>query len=120
MDYFNIVLKLVIALCILNVWLLRYNKSTPYRGGNADSIKEEFKAYGLPEWAMYLVGGLKVIMSILLLISIFYKSIENIPAITIAVLMLGAIAMHVKIGDDLKKSMPAFIFLILSLLIFWL
>jgi len=38
----------------------------------------------------------------------------------IAVLMLGAIAMHVKIGDPLIKSMPAFIFMALSLVIVWI
>jgi cell shape-determining protein MreD len=30
------------------------------------------------------------------------------------VLMIGAILMHVKIGDPLKKSLPAFLMLVLS------
>jgi hypothetical protein len=31
--------------------------------------------------------------------------------------MLGAVAMHVKIGDPVKKSVPAFTMLVLSVLI---
>jgi hypothetical protein len=31
--------------------------------------------------------------------------------------MLGAVSMHVKIGDPIKKSFPAFTFLVLSLII---
>lgn len=119
MEYLNIITKIIIALCVLNVWLLRYNKSTRYRGGNSSSIKEEFSEYGLPEWSMYLVGGLKIILAISLLISIGYKSIEDFAAGGIAILMLGAIAMHIKIGDTLLKSMPAFVFFLLSLVVIW-
>jgi hypothetical protein len=119
MEYLNIIAKIIIALCVLNVWLLRYKKSTPYRGGNSSSIKEEFSEYGLPEWSMYLVGGLKILLSILLLISIGYKNIEDFAAGGIAILMLGAIVMHLKIGDKLLKSMPAFIFLLLALIVIW-
>ena len=40
--------QLIIALGILNVWLLRFNKATIYRGGSAKNMKEEFATYGLP------------------------------------------------------------------------
>ncbi|WAC03950.1 DoxX family protein [Lacinutrix neustonica] len=117
MLYLNILIKIIIALSILNVWLLRYKQSSPYRGGSAETMKEEFTAYGLPEWVLKVVGTLKVLLSLVLLISIFYRSIEDFAAGGIAILMLGAIGMHLKIGDSLKKTMPAFIFLVLSLVI---
>jgi hypothetical protein len=41
-------LQVVAALVLLSVWLVRFGKETPYRGGNAHSMKEEFAAYGLP------------------------------------------------------------------------
>ena len=46
-------IKLITSLGIFNVWLLRYNKNTEYRGGNAKSLKEEFETYGLNSWFMY-------------------------------------------------------------------
>lgn len=49
--------QLIVGLGLLNVWLIRFNKATAYRGGAAQSMKQEFAAYGLPEWFCYVVGG---------------------------------------------------------------
>jgi hypothetical protein len=117
MEYLVIALKLIVGLSILNVWLVRSQKATPWRGGDAKSIVEEFKAYGLPVWVMWAVGTLKVILALLLLYSIYDPQMEPYAAYGIALLMLGAVSMHIKIGDPLKKSFPAFTFLVLSLLI---
>jgi len=117
MEYVIIVLKLIVGLSILNVWLVRSKKNTAWRGGDAGNIVEEFKAYGLPVWFMWVIGSAKVVLALLLLASIFYPQTEAIAAYGIAFLMLGAVAMHLKIGDPLKKSLPAFTFLILSLVI---
>jgi hypothetical protein len=59
MEYLRSVLTVIISLGILNVWLLRFNKPTPYRGGTAKNLKEEFAAYGLPVWFMWVVGASK-------------------------------------------------------------
>jgi len=117
MDYLGIAIKLVIGLSIINVWLLRFGKSTMWRGANAANMKEEFAAYGLSESLMKIVGTLKVLLSILLIASIWYYPLEDISAAGIAVLMVGAVSMHIKIKDPLKKSLPAAIFLILSILV---
>ena len=37
------ILSVGIAVTLLNVWLLRINKATPYRGGQAQNMKEEFE-----------------------------------------------------------------------------
>jgi len=115
MDILVIVLKLIVGLSILNVWLVRSKKSTEWRGGDANNIAEEFKNYGLPAWFMYAVGTAKVGLALLLIASIFYPQVEAIAAFGIAFLMLGAVSMHLKISDPLKKSLPAFTFLVLSL-----
>ncbi len=117
MEFVEIILKLIVGLSILNVWLLRANKPTEWRGGDANNITEEFKTYGLPKWFMYAIGTLKSILAILLLASIYYPQFELIAAYGIAFLMLGAVSMHFKIGDLPKKSLPAFTFLVLSLTI---
>lgn len=120
MEYAILAFKLIVGLSILNVWLVRSKKPTAWRGGEAGNIMEEFKAYGLPVWFMWTVGSAKVTLAILLILSISYKPFELIAAYGIAFLMLGAVGMHVKIGDPLKKSFPAFTFLVLSLLIAYL
>ena len=55
----TIILKLIIGFGLLNVWLRRFNISTPYRGGDAQNMHEEFKNYGLPVNFMYLIGSKK-------------------------------------------------------------
>ena len=117
MEYIIIALKLIVGLSILNVWLVRSKKSTEWRGGDANNIVEECKAYGLPVWFMYVIGSAKVVLALMLLASIYYSQAEAIAAYGIAFLMLGAVSMHLKIGDPLKKSLPAFTFLVLSLVI---
>ena len=37
----------IIALGLLNVWLIRYKRKTDFRGGGALTLKEEFAAYGM-------------------------------------------------------------------------
>lgn len=41
-------LQLILALGLLNVWLLRARSATRYRGGEARSLSAEFEVYGLP------------------------------------------------------------------------
>ncbi|MGJ8666001.1 MAG: DoxX family protein [Patiriisocius sp.] len=113
MYYVIIILKLVVALSLFNVWLIQKDKPTKWRGGNAQSIVEEFQVYGLPVWMCYLVGFLKVILALLLIASIWIAGIEDYAALGLMVLLAGSILMHVKISDPLFKSFPAFLFLVL-------
>lgn len=107
MSLFVPIIQVVIALAILNVWLLRYGKATNYRGGNARSLKEEFAVYGLPGWFMGVVGFLKVLLAALLIAGIWFPPVTKPAAAGMAVLMLGAVSMHVKVKDPLKKALPA-------------
>ena len=43
MDTVRIIIQVIIALGIFNVWILRFGKSTDWRGGAAKSMKEEFE-----------------------------------------------------------------------------
>jgi len=117
MNYIIIALQCIVAFSILNVWLLQKNKSTQWRGGNATTIIEEFKVYGLPVWMCYAVGILKVLLAIGLLAAIWYPELKQPSALGLAFLLLISIVMHLKIKDPLKKSFPAFLFLVMSLYI---
>lgn len=117
MDYILIAAKVIIFISIINVWFFRFNKKTSYRGGDAASMKAEFASYGLSETMVYLIGSLKVLSAVSLIVSIWVAELAVPAAALMAILMLGAIFMHFKIKDPLMKSLPAFIFLLLSLLI---
>ena len=107
MLYLRIVLQLFVALGVLNVWLLRANQPSPYRGGDARNLREEFPAYGLPAATMYLVGAIKILLAIALIAGIWFPLLIPPAAIGMGLMMLGAVAMHVKIKDPLQKSLPA-------------
>ena len=120
MEILKIILQLIVGLGILNVWLLRFNKNTSYRGGNAESMKEEFKAYGLPETMIYIVGFIKVALALMLIAGIWIESLVDPAAIGMIVMMLGAIIMHLKIKDTFKQTLPALTLLIVCGIIIWL
>ena len=106
--------QVVAALCILNVWFRRFNKDTGYRGGDATNMREEFEEYGLPPAAMYAVGATKVGLAITLLVGLFVPKVVRPAAIGLALFMLGAIGMHIKVHDPVKRATPAMTVLTLS------
>ncbi len=107
MPYLLIVLQLVVGLGILNVWLLRPGQATPFRGGEAKTLREEFAAYGLPYWFMLLVGFLKVGLALALLAALWLHPMAQPAALGLGLLMVGAFVMHLKVKDPFKKSLPS-------------
>ena len=114
-----VILQVAAALGLLNVWLLRFNQSTSYRGGAAGTMVEEFAAYGLPVWFAYLIGSLKIGAALALIAGIWFHALVLPAAALVCILMLGALAMHAKIGDPVKKSVPALGMLGLCAAIVW-
>jgi len=108
------ILQVVVGLGLLNVWLVRAQSSTAFRGGSAQSLREEFAAYGLPDWFFYLVGVLKIGSAVLLIVGIWLPEVVPPAAGTVAVLMVGALSMHAKVKDPLSKSLPAFLMLLMA------
>ena len=78
-------------------------------------MKEEFAVYGLPGFVMWLVCVVKVAAAVALLIGISVPQLVLPSATILVVLMLGAIAMHLKVKDPAIKSLPALTVLLLSL-----
>jgi hypothetical protein len=115
MEYFIILLKAIVGLSILNVWLVNPKKPSKWRGGDAQTITDEFELYGLPSWSVFLIGACKVGLAILLLASIQYPGVEKIAALGLAFFLSGSVLMHFKVKDPLFKSIPAGSFLLLCL-----
>jgi len=118
------ILQVIIALGLINVWLVRSGSKTKYRGAGAQNMKEEFKVYGLPIWFMYAVGFFKIVIAVVMLVDVFYPNLIlnlSLPAsILLAILMLGAISMHIKVKDSFVKMVPAISMLIMSTLVAYL
>ncbi|MBN2762469.1 MAG: DoxX family protein [Bacteroidales bacterium] len=109
--------QVLIALSLLLVWLVRPRMETGYRGGDAKNMKEEFAVYGFPYWFMIIVGVLKVGFALLLIAGLWLPRLIPVSSIGIALLMAGAVAMHIRVKDPLKKSLPALSLFLLSLLV---
>tara|TARA_B110000046_G_C13022583_1_gene412028 strand:- start:4979 stop:5356 length:378 start_codon:yes stop_codon:yes gene_type:complete len=116
-DYVIIILKIIIGISILNVWLIQSKKTTKWRGGNAKNIIEEFEIYGLSKPFCYFIGFLKVSLALLLLASIQFEDFALIGSLGLAILLFGSIIMHIKVKDKLYKSFPAFLFILMNLVI---
>jgi len=117
MEYFIIVLQLIVGISLLNVWLVQAKKPSKWRGGSAKTLKEEFKVYGLPDQLFYIIGFFKVGLATLLLISIYFTDFTAIATFGLAFFLSGSILMHLKIKDPISKSFPAILFLSMCLVI---
>jgi hypothetical protein len=107
-------LQVIVGLGLLNVWLVRGRSSTAYRGGTAETLRDEFAAYGLPGFAYYVVGALKIVSAIVLIAGVWMALPVRAVAGLVVALMVGALAMHFKVGDPLMKSLPAALMLAMS------
>ena len=114
MEILSALTQLFVGISVMNVWLLRANTPTIYRGGDANTIFEEFAVYGLPQWMVYAVGASKVLCSVLLLVGLWFPALATVGGAGMAFFMAGALLMHLKISDPFIKSLPALMFLILS------
>ncbi len=117
MNTFQIVLQIIVGLGLLNVWLLRCGRKTPYRGKGAASLRGEFEAYGLPIWAMWVIGALKIGVAAALLVGVWMPALVQPAALVLILLMLGAFGMHLKVKDPFKAAVPALAMLIMAVTI---
>ena len=104
------ILQACVALTLLWVWIVRFGRATPYRGGRAKNMKDEFAVYDLPEWSVWVVGVCKVLLSLSLLAGLIYEDLVKPTALALSVLMLAAVWMHLKMRrDSLVKAAPAYL-----------
>ena len=119
-EYIIIALKIIVSLCILNVWLIQAYKPTKWRGGNnMESIVKEFEIYGLSKQFCYVIGFLKVSFAILLLASIKFEYLTLIGSFGLTTLLVGSVGMHIKVKDALYKSFPAALFILMNIIIIY-
>ena len=116
MKILSKILSVIVGLTVINVWLFRSDKSTLFRGGNSNNLLEEFEFYGLGEYFL-TIGIIKVGLAVLLILSLYFTKVRFFAASGIAVMMLVAVYMHINVGDEIIKSIPASVMLTSCLII---
>lgn len=117
MTTLAILAQIILAVGIFNVWVVRRDRATAFRPDGAASLEEEFERYGFPAWFHTVIGSTKIALAVLLLVGIFVTAAAAPAASLLALLMVGAIGAHVRVRDPLVKSAPAFMMLVLSLVV---
>lgn len=117
MQWFLTLSQVFIACAMLDVWLIRYNRPGVFRGGSARTMAEEFRVYGLPDGFRNFIRVSKLTAGALMIAGIWLPILAVIAGVVLAVLMAGAVTMHLKVKDPLYKALPSSTFLILSILV---
>lgn len=117
MQWLIILLQCILAIAMLDVWVIRYNRPGLVRGGNAKTMPEEFKVYNLPDWFRDLVRILKLTFGAMMILGIWWHTFAVIAGLGLAILMLGAVTMHLKVKDPFYKLLPSFCFGVICLII---
>jgi uncharacterized membrane protein YphA (DoxX/SURF4 family) len=73
-------------------------------------MKQEFRRYGFEAWRP-LIGGLQVAAAVGLLAGFSQPWIGRLAAAGLALMMLGAVAVRLKIRDNLFQTLPALTYL---------
>ena len=97
-------LKIISSVAIFFVWVVRY-----------DNIKKEFVEYNLPSWVRDLVGILKLSFAMMLQFS--NEEVVKIGALGISVLMLGAVATHLRLKSNFRRYIASVAMLSISIFI---
>jgi len=97
-----VIAKLIVAVSIFIVWVLRH-----------ENIVKEFNEYGLSGLTRSAVGAAKISLATVLTLSIWYPVPVVEPALVMAFLMLCAQYFHFKVGNPWHKRVPSFGLLLL-------
>lgn len=114
-----------------SVWTWRLRMKTNFRGEGADNFLKDFQGYGLPTWFFKCVGVFECGCASMLILAIMYPfqilkfgdvniSFALVGATGLLILMIAAIASHVKAGHPLAKSAAAATIAVLSAVVFLL
>ena len=106
MEIILILAQIIIATSILIVWVFRY-----------ENITLEFQQYKLSGLTQHLIGALKISLSTILVLGIWYDDLLFFSSILMAFLMICAQYFHFKVNNPLHKFAPSFLLLVISLFI---
>lgn len=101
-----ITLQALVAASIFFVWVVRY-----------PNIVVEFQQYKLPDWLRDSLGIVKLTLSLMLLIGIDRGRFAIGGGIGLGLLMVAALATHLRVKNPIVKMLPSLTLLAFSMLI---
>jgi uncharacterized membrane protein YphA (DoxX/SURF4 family) len=111
----HILVRCGVALVLLSVWTWRLKRATKFRGKNAQSLEEEFKVYGLSKKTMYVIGTLKILISVCFLMGHWAPFLIRPAAAILAAIMFMAVLYHFKVENkNYFKALPAYLVLLFA------
>ena len=97
------ILRIIVSSSIFFVWFIRY-----------DNIKKEFSEYGFPSWFRDFVGILKI--SSIIMLNSTNVQIMYFGALTILILMSGAVLTHIRYRDTFSNTIASISMLLISII----
>lgn len=101
-----VTLQALVAASIFFVWVVRY-----------PNIVVEFQQFRLPDWLRDAVGIVKLTLALMLLIGMDRGRFAIGGGIGLSLLMLAALATHLRVRNPIVRMLPALTLLTLSILI---
>ena len=105
-HFIFVFLKVLIAVSILFVWVIRYK-----------NIVTEFEGYGFPNWFRDSMGIIKCTAAVMLLYGTVPLTI--LAASVLSFLMLAAFITHIKFRHSFIEMLPSFILACASSVLFY-
>jgi hypothetical protein len=106
MNTLSALAQVIVAVSISIVWVFRF-----------DNIVKEFKQYGLSDLTRSAIGAIKISLSTLLVVGIWYPALTLVPSVLMAFLMICAQYFHFKVKNPFNKRIPSFLLFVMCLFI---
>ncbi|MFB6362266.1 MAG: DoxX family protein [Halobacteriales archaeon] len=85
-----------------------------------ESQIETFEHLGYPQWFRLVTGGLEVLAGVALLVSFLVAPTLALAGGLLAlVVLIGALASHLRVGDEPSEMVPAAVMLLLAAAVVW-
>jgi hypothetical protein len=101
-----VILQLIVSLSVLWVWLMR-----------REAVISEFERFGLSKQTLTTVGAAKILLSLMMMISIWFPVISIPSTLGMTYMMIAAQYYHMRFDSPLDKRLPSLVLLLMCILI---
>tara|TARA_B100001175_G_C19383922_1_gene577954 strand:- start:121 stop:390 length:270 start_codon:yes stop_codon:yes gene_type:complete len=81
-------------------------------------MASEYSRWGFGNFRV-IIATFQFICAIGLLLGIYYKTLLSLSSLSLFIMMLGAIAVRIRIKDSLLKTFPAVFYALINFIIFY-
>lgn len=94
--------------------VMAYSGAVKFRGGHVG----DFERYGYPQWFRLVVGALELGGGVVLAAGALVEPILMLTGgALLAIVLTGAVATHLRVGDSVGETVPAAVLLVFVLIV---